>query len=120
MARAKRGAKRRQRVKKVLESSKGFFDRRGNTIRRASEAVDRSRVYAFRDRKRRKRVFRMMWIERISAAAADNGISYSRLAFALAKSQVGLNRKMLSEIAIHDPKAFTAIVDHVRSAAPAA
>jgi len=71
-------------------------------------------------RKRRKRVFRMMWIERISAAAADNGISYSRLAFALAKSQVGLNRKMLSEIAIHDPKAFTAIVDHVRSAAPAA
>lgn len=119
MPRAKRGFKRRQRVKKVLERASGFTHRRKNTIRRGAEAVDRALVYAFRDRRAKKRDFRQLWIARLSAAANDNGISYSRLISALEKNQVALNRKVLSEIAIADPAGFKSIVDQFRSSAPA-
>ena len=119
MPRAKRGFKRRRRHNKILEKAKGFVFGRKNKIRRASEAVDRAGIYAYRDRRVKKRSFRQLWIARMSAAANDSGISYSRLISALDKAQIQLNRKMLSEIAIHNPKDFAAIVDQVRSLAPA-
>jgi len=119
MPRAKRGFKRRRRHNKILEKASGFAFGRKNKIRRASEAVDRAGIYAYRDRRVKKREFRNLWIARLSAATQANDISYSRFIAALKKAQVGLDRKVLSDIAIADPKAFTAIVDQVRSLAPA-
>lgn len=119
MPRAKRGFKRRRRANKILERAKGFVLGRKNLIRRASEAVDRSFIYAYRDRRVKKREFRQLWISRISAAASSNDISYSRLQGALTKSQVALDRKILSDIAVRNPGVFSAIVDQVRSASPA-
>jgi len=118
MARAKRGTKRRERNKKLFDFSEGFVLGRNNTFRRAQEAVHRSLAYAFRDRRVKKRDFRGLWITRLSAAAVENDISYSRLICALKKSDVQLNRKMLSEIAAHDPNGFTQIVEAVRAQAP--
>lgn len=119
MSRAKRGFKRRRRHNKILEKAKGFVLGRKNKIRRTSEAVDRAGIYAFRDRRAKKRDFRQLWIARLSAASGANDISYSRLVFALKAGKIGLDRKVLSDIAIHDPMAFTAIVDSVRSLQPA-
>ena len=119
MPRAKRGFKRRRRHNKLLEKAKGFVLGRKNKIRRTAEAVDRAGVYAFRDRRAKKRDFRTLWIARLSAATSTNNISYSRFIAALKKGQIGLDRKVLSDIALTDPKAFTAIVDQVRSLAPA-
>jgi large subunit ribosomal protein L20 len=118
MPRAKRGFKRRRRHNKILDRAKGFAFGRKNKIRRASEAVDRAHVYAFAHRRAKKRDFRTLWIARLSAAASANNISYSRLINALTKASVKLDRKVLSDIAIADPRAFTAIVEQVRSLAP--
>ena len=118
MPRAKRGFKRRRRHNKIKQLAEGFVLGRKNKLKRTAEAVDRAMTYAFRDRRVKKRDFRQLWIARISAACGSNDISYSRLIAALEKSQVSLNRKMLSDIAIADPTAFTAIVNQVRSAAP--
>jgi large subunit ribosomal protein L20 len=119
MPRAKRGFKRRRRHNKIRNRAEGMKLGLGSQIRRTSEFLDRAGVYAFRDRRAKKRDFRGLWIARMSAAATGNNISYSRFIAALNKAKIALNRKMLSEIAIHDPKAFTAIVDKVRSLAPA-
>ncbi len=119
MPRAKRGTKRRQRHNKLRNKAEGFVLGLGSQIRRTSEAIDRAGVYAFRDRRVKKRDFRGLWIARLSAAASGNNISYSRFINALTKAKIALNRKMLSEIAIHDPKAFEEIVNKVRSLAPA-
>ena len=119
MPRAKRGFKRRRRHNKVLDRAEGFVLGRKNKFKRTAEAVDRAFVYAFRDRRVKKRDFRQLWIARLSAAASDNQISYSRFICALKKAKIGLDRKVLADIAIADPKAFGAIVDHVRSLAPA-
>ena len=119
MPRAKRGFKRRRRHNKILEKASGFAFGRKNKIRRASEAVDRAGIYAYRDRRVKKREFRNLWIARLSAATQANDMSYSRFIAALKKAQVGLDRKVLSDIAIADPMAFTAIVEQVRSLAPA-
>ena len=119
MPRAKRGFKRRRRHNKVLKRAEGFVLGRKNKYKRTAEAVDRAFIYAYRDRRVKKRDFRQLWIARISAAVNTNGISYSRFLNALTKSQVKLDRKILSDIAITDPMAFTAIVDQVRSLAPA-
>jgi large subunit ribosomal protein L20 len=119
MPRAKRGFKRRRRHNKILDRAEGFVLGRKNKIRRAAEAVDRSFIYAFRDRRVKKREFRQLWIARLSAAANENGISYSRMVAALKKAGVLLDRKVLSEIAIVDPQGFSAIVDQVRAFAPA-
>lgn len=119
MPRAKRGFKLRRRHNKLRNKAEGFVLGLGSQIRRTAEAVDRAGVYAYRDRRVEKRDFRGLWISRLSAAANTNGISYSRLIGALKKSNVEVNRKMLSEIAIHDPSAFTAIVQQVRANAPA-
>jgi large subunit ribosomal protein L20 len=118
MPRAKRGFKRRRRHNKILEKASGFAFGRKNKIRRASEAVDRAGIYAYRDRRVKKREFRTLWIARLSAATSANDISYSRFIGALKKAAIGLDRKVLADIAIADPKAFTAIVDQVRSLAP--
>ena len=119
MPRAKRGFKRRRRHNKLRNKAEGFVLGLGSQIRRTSEAIDRAGVYAYRDRRVKKRDFRGLWIARLSAAANGNEISYSRFIGALTKAKVTLNRKMLSDIAIHDPKGFEAIVGQVRSLAPA-
>ena len=119
MSRAKRGFKRRRYVKKVRDRAEGFHLRRKNTFRRMAEAVDRALEEAYIGRRRRKRDFRELWVVRTGAAARNNDMSYSRLMGALRKSEVRLNRKMLSEIAVTDPAGFSAIVKQVRSAAPA-
>jgi large subunit ribosomal protein L20 len=119
MPRAKRGFKRRRKHNKILKRAEGFVFGRKNKIRRASEAVDRANIYAYRDRRVKKRDFRQLWIARISAASSTNDISYSRLIAALTKAAVKLDRKVLSDIAIADPAGFTAIVNEVRSFSPA-
>src|SRR4051812_13324952 len=119
MPRAKRGFKRRRRHNKVLERASGFVLGRKNKYKRTAEAVDRAFIYAFRDRRAKKRDFRQLWIARLSAAASNNDISYSRLIAALKKAEIRLDRKVLSDIAITDPSAFTAIVGQVRALAPA-
>ncbi len=118
MPRAKRGFKRRRRHKKVLDMAEGYVLGLKNKFRRTSEAVDRAQQYAYRDRKVKKRDFRGLWIERLSAATASLDLSYSRFISCLKKANVAVNRKMLSEIAIADPTAFSAIVNEVRSLAP--
>lgn len=120
MPRAKRGFKRRRRINKVLDRAEGFHLGRKNLVRRAAEAVDRAGVYAYRDRRRKKREFRQLWISRLSAAAYANDMSYSRLIAALKGSNIALDRKVLSDIAIADPAGFSALVEQVRSKAPAA
>jgi large subunit ribosomal protein L20 len=118
MSRAKRGFKRRRKHNKILDRAEGFSFGRKNKIRRAAEAVDRAHMYAYRDRRAKKRDFRQLWIARISAALGANDMSYSRFIAALKKARVALDRKILSDIAIKDPSIFTAIVQQVRSLAP--
>ncbi len=110
MPRAKRGFKRRIRRKKILKKAEGFVLGRKNQAKRTAEAVDRSFMYAYRDRRAKKRDFRGLWITRIGAAAEKNGTSYSQLISALLKSNIKLDRKILADIAISDPSAFTAVV----------
>jgi large subunit ribosomal protein L20 len=119
MPRAKRGFKRRRRTNKIRKLAEGFVLGRKSQVRRTYEAVDRAGVHAFRDRRVKKREFRQLWIARLSAAASTNNISYSRLIAALIKAEVKLDRKVLSDIAIVDPRAFAAIVDQVRALQPA-
>jgi large subunit ribosomal protein L20 len=116
MARVKRGVVSHARHKKVLEQAKGFSGRRKNTIRTAKAAVDRAGQYAYRDRKVRKRSFRSLWIQRINAAAREEGMTYSQFAHGLELSGIDIDRKVLSEIAGNDPAAFKAIADKVRAA----
>ena len=119
MPRAKRGFKRRRRHNKVLDRAEGFVLGRKNKYKRAAEAVDRAHIYAFRDRRVRKREFRQLWIARLAAAASENQMSYSRMVAALKKAQIKLDRKILSDIAIVDPGAFSAMIEQVRTLAPA-
>lgn len=119
MPRAKRGFKKRRRYNKLRNKAEGFTLGLGSQHRRMAEAVDRAGVYAYRDRKAKKRDFRGLWISRLAAATNGVGISYSRFVAALKKSNVLLNRKMLSEIAIHDPKGFETVVSKVKANAPA-
>jgi len=109
MPRVKRGFKARQRRKKVLKLASGYIGARSRLIRTASEAVDRALAYAYRDRRARKRDFRKLWIARINAGARQNGLSYSKLMGGLTKAGVELDRKVLSNLAILDPQAFSQI-----------
>jgi len=110
MARVTRGYKARRRRKKVLKQAKGYVGGRHRLFRTATEAVDRALCYAYRDRKTKKRDFRQLWIARISAAAKLNGTSYSRLIGGMKKANIDLDRKVLSNMAIVDPNAFSHIV----------
>lgn len=111
MARVKNGAVTKARHKKVLKQAKGYFGSKHRLYKSAKEQLMHSGQYAFRDRKGKKREFRKLWITRINAACRENGISYSRFIEGLNKAGVEVNRKMLSEIAINDPKAFTELVN---------
>jgi large subunit ribosomal protein L20 len=116
MARVKRGVTAHAKHKKVLEQAKGFYGRRKNTIRIAKQAVDKAGQYAYRDRKVRKRAFRSLWIQRINAAARQEGMTYSRFIFGLDAAGITMDRKVLADIAGDDPVAFKAIADKVRAA----
>ncbi|WP_027714202.1 50S ribosomal protein L20 [Desulfuromonas sp. TF] len=115
MPRAKRGFKARRRRNKVLKLAKGYRGARGKLFRSATEAVDRALNYAYRDRKVKKRDFRALWIARINAAARENGLSYSRLVHGLKKAEIGLDRKILAQVAVVDPGGFSAIVDKAKA-----
>lgn len=110
MARVKTGPYRRQHHHKVLKLTKGQFGTRHRLFRRANEAMLKSLWYAYRDRRTRKRDLRNLWIARINAAARQNGTTYSRLIHAMKKAKIALNRKMLADLAVRDPKAFTTVV----------
>lgn len=110
MPRVKTGPHRRQRHKKVLKMMKGQFGTRHRLFRRANEAMLKSLWYAYRDRRNRKRDLRRLWIARINAAARQNGTTYSRLIHSMKKSQITLNRKVLADMAVRDPQAFSAVV----------
>jgi large subunit ribosomal protein L20 len=114
MPRAKGGPKTRHRRNRILKRAKGFRGAKSRLTRQATEAVRRAMRYATRHRKLRKRDFRKLWIARVGAAAKDLGVSYAELMGKLNKAKVGLNRKMLSELAIHSPKAFAKVVEAVR------
>jgi large subunit ribosomal protein L20 len=116
MARVKRGVTGHAKHKKVLKSAKGYYGRRKNTIRVAKQAVEKANQYAFRDRKRRKRTFRALWIQRLNAAVREFGLTYSRFIDGLGKAGVTVDRKVLSDLAIREPAAFQAIVEKAKSA----
>lgn len=115
MPRVKRGVKRRRHVKKVLKQAKGYHASRHRLIRTAMEAVDHALKYAYVGRKLKKRDYRGLWQTRISAAAKLNGTSYSKLMGGLHKKNAGLDRKMLSELAIHHPEDFKAIIEWAKA-----
>jgi len=111
MTRVKSGPQGFRRHKKVMKLTKGQFGTRHRLFRRANEAMLKSLWYAYRDRRTRKRDLRKLWITRINAAARLNGITYSRLIYALKNSEITLNRKVLADLAVRDPAAFTAVVE---------
>ena len=116
MARVKRGFKARRRRNKVLKLAKGYTGARSKLFRTATEAVDKALQYAYIGRKLKKRDFRGLWIARINAAARMNGISYSRLINGLKKAAINLDRKILADLAVSDPKGFSAVSDMAKGA----
>jgi large subunit ribosomal protein L20 len=113
MPRAKGGVVTRRRHKKILKMAKGFYSANSRSFIHAKEKLDRSLVYQYRDRKVRKRMFRRLWTQRINAAARLNGTTYSKLIGSMAKAGVEINRKVLSDMAITNPQAFTDLVKQV-------
>ena len=116
MARVKRGVVAKARHKKVLRQAKGYYGARSRTYKVAKQAVIKAGQYAYRDRRQRKRQFRALWITRINAAARLHGLSYSRLVNGLKRADFQVDRKVLADIAVHDPEAFGAIAKTARDA----
>ncbi len=116
MARVKTGVVRRRRHKKILKQAKGFYSGRRKHFRKAKEQLERSLVYAYRDRRNKKRDFRRLWIVRINAACRLNDISYSRFINALNKANIQLDRKILADMAMNDPQAFAIVVKQAKAA----
>ncbi len=116
MARVKRGVTSHAKHKKVIKKAKGYYGRRKNTIRVARQAVEKAAQYAYRDRKVRKRNFRSLWIQRINAGAREHGLTYGRLIDGLNKAEIEIDRKVLSDLAIHEPEAFAALVGKAKEA----
>jgi len=114
--RVKTGTVRRRRHKKILKMAKGFYSGRRKHFRKAKEQVERSLVYAFRDRKQKKRDFRKLWIVRINAACRLNDISYSRFINGLKKAGIELDRKILADLAMNEPETFAQIVEKAKAA----
>src|SRR4029453_4621372 len=114
MARVKRGVTGHAKHKKVFKAAKGYYGRRKNTIRIAKQAVEKANQYAFRDRKRRKRSFRALWIQRINAAVRPFGLNYSKFIAGLATHDITVDRKVLSDLAIAEPAAFQAIAEKAK------
>lgn len=119
MSRVKRSVHARKKRRKVLKEAKGYFGRKHSSYRFAKEQVQRSGMYAYRDRRTRKRTFRALWITRINAAARAEGMSYSELMYGLKRAEVEVNRKMLAEIAVSDCDAFRRFVELAREGAAA-
>jgi large subunit ribosomal protein L20 len=111
MSRVKRGVTAHAKHKKILKAAKGFYGRRKNTIRIAKQAVEKSLQYQYRDRKRRKRSFRALWVQRINAATREHGITYSRFINGLTQAGITIDRKVLADLAVRDPAGFKAIVE---------
>ena len=111
MTRVKRGVTARARHKKVLKLTKGHFGARHRLFKTANESLMHAQVYAYRDRRRRKRDFRRLWITRINAASRQHGLSYSRFIYGLKQADVHLDRKILADLAVHEPQAFEAIAN---------
>ena len=116
MARVKRGVTAHAKHKKTLKAAKGYYGRRKNTIRVAKQAVEKAMQYATRDRKVKKRDFRALWVQRINAAAREHGLSYSRLIDGMNKAGIEIDRKVLSDMAIHEPDAFAAVASQAKQA----
>lgn len=115
MPRVKRGVTAHARHKKILALAKGFRGRRKNVFRIAKQAVMKAGQYAYRDRRARKRVFRQLWIARINAASREMGVTYSRFMAGLKKAQIDIDRKVLADLAVNDPAAFSSIVEKVKA-----
>lgn len=115
MPRVKRGVTAHARHKKILALAKGFRGRRKNVFRIAKQAVMKAGQYAYRDRRTRKRVFRQLWIARINAASRELGVTYSKFMAGLKKSGIEIDRKVLADMAVHDPAGFSSIVEKVKA-----
>ena len=115
MARVKRGVVAKAKHKKVLSKAKGYYGARSKLFKTAKQAVIKAGQYEYRDRRQRKRQFRALWITRINAAARLHGLSYSRLIDGLNKANVDVDRKVLADIAVHDPAAFGAIAEQAKA-----
>ena len=116
MARVKRGVTARKRHKKILKLAKGYYGARSRVFKIANQAVTKAGQYAYRDRRARKRQFRALWITRINAQSRANGLSYSRLINGLKKAEIGLDRRVLADLAVHDKPGFAAIVEQAKAA----
>lgn len=115
MPRVKRGVTARAKHKKVIDQAKGYYGRRKNVFRVATEAVTKAGQYAYRDRKQRKRQFRALWIARINAGAREHGLSYSRFINGLKKAQIEIDRKVLADLAVFDKSAFAALAEQAKA-----
>ena len=115
MPRVKRGVTAKARHKKVLKAAKGYYGARSRSFRVANQAVTKAGQYAYRDRKVRKREFRALWIQRIGAAAKENGLSYSRFIHGLKDAGVELDRKVLADLAVHDAAAFGQLAEQAKA-----
>ncbi len=116
MPRAVDGTRRSERRKKILGQAKGYWGRRSTNFRTAKDAIAKAGIYAFRDRKAKKREFRRLWITRISAACRNEGMTYSRFINGLTKANIEINRKALSNMAIEDPTTFSTLVEKSKTA----
>ena len=116
MPRARNTVASRRRRRKLLKLAKGYWGRRKNVYTVAKHSVEKGLQYAYRDRRQRKRQFRRLWIARINAGARQNGTTYSRLTADLKRAEIGLNRKVLADLAMHDATAFTKVVERARAA----
>src|ERR1700751_2950895 len=114
MSRVKRGVTSHAKHKKVYKAAKGYYGRRKNTIRVAKQAVEKANQYAYRDRKRKKRTFRALWIQRLNAAVRPFGLTYSRFFAGIGKAGIRVARKVLADLAIREPAAFEAIVEKAK------
>ena len=115
MARVKRGVIARKRHKKILKLAKGYYGARSRVFRVAKQAVIKAGQYAYRDRRQKKRQFRALWIQRINAAARQNGVSYSRLMAGLKAASIEVDRKVLAQLALEDPQGFTALAEKAKA-----
>ena len=115
MSRVKSGTITHARHKKIIKAAKGYYGRRSNTFRTATQAVDKANQYATRDRKARKRTFRALWIQRINAAVREHGLTYSQFVNGMKKAGIEIDRKVLSDIAVREPGAFKALVDQAQA-----
>ena len=113
MPRANSSVPRRAKHKKIIKQAKGYFGTRKSNYRTAKDAVQKGLQYAYRDRRQKKRVFRKLWIARINAAARLNGVSYSKFIYSLKEKNVGLDRKILADMAVNDPEGFSELVKSI-------